>query len=211
MEFKSLNARFVDESKDENTPFKWDGKDYGMPGWNKDQTAASWIKESVVWVSQRITKQLGKETIEKYLKDFGYGTADMSGGIETAWLTVGTPTNQVTKTTLLISADEQARFLTRLWKGDLPVSKRALEMTKKLTFVENSPHGYELNGKTGSGFIGPDHASRIGWFVAHIGKANEEYVSVVSFTASKMPEGNRYAGYEAREKLKKILTDLGKY
>jgi beta-lactamase class D len=197
--------------KDENTSFKWDGKDYGMPGWNKDQTAASWIKESVVWVSQRITKQLGKETVEKYLKDFGYGTADMSGGIETAWLTVGTPLNRVTKTTLLISAEEQVRFLTKLWKGELLVSKQAMEMTKKLTFVEISPHGYQLNGKTGSGFVGEDHASRIGWFVAHLGKPKEEYISVVSFTASKKAEGNRYAGYEAREKMKRVLTQLGKF
>lgn len=197
--------------KDENTSFKWDGKDYGMADWNKDQTAASWISESAVWVSQIITTKLGKERVEKYLKDFGFGTADMSGGIDAAWLTMGTPTNRVSKTTVLISADEQVRFLSRLWKEDLPVSKNAIELTKRLTLQQTSPNGYGLNGKTGSGFIGRDNSSRLGWFVAHIGKSNEEYISVVSFTASKKAEGNRYAGYEAKEKMKKILADMGKF
>ena len=148
---------------------------------------------------------------EKYLKDFGYGTADMSGGLETAWLTIGTPMKKVKKTTLLISAEEQVRFLARLWKGELPVSKRSTEMTKKLLFVERSTLGYELDGKTGSGFVGNDFSSRIGWFVAHLEKENEDYISVVAFTATKKVEGNKYAGYEAREKMKRALTDLGKF
>jgi beta-lactamase class D len=185
--------------KDENTPFKWDGKDHGMPAWNRDQTATSWMKDSVVWVSQILTKRLGKKTLEKYLKDFGYGTADMSGGIETAWLTHDS--------TLLISADEQVKFLTRLWKGELPVSKKAIELTQKISFIEMTSKGYSFSGKTGSGTVGSDQ-SRLGWFVSHFEKGSESFVSVVTFTGTKKRKENRAAGYEAKDKMKKIVTDL---
>lgn len=167
---------------------------------NKDQTAASWMKESIVWVSQRITKKLGKEKVEKYLKDFDYGTADMSGGIETAWL------NTDTAGTMQISADEQARFLEKFWKGKLPVSKKAIDLTKKITFIETTPKGYGFSGKTGSGIIGP---TRLGWFVGHIEKGAENYIVVTNFTDSKNSLG--YGGPAAREKTKEILTDLGKF
>jgi len=196
--------------KDENAVIKWDGKTYEMPGWNKDQTAVSWMKESTIWVSQRITKELGKKTVEKYLRDFGYGTADMSGGIETAWLTATSLAYPV-KPTVLISAEEQAQFLTKLWKGELPVSKHAIEMVKKATFIEKSPQGFELSGKTGSGFVGGDRSVRVGWFVGHLAKGNEQYVSVIALTDSVKSEGKGYAGPEARETTKKILKELGKY
>ncbi len=41
--------------------------------------------------------------------------------------------------------------MARLWKGELPVSKKAMEITKKLLSLETSPKGYSLSGKNGLG------------------------------------------------------------
>ena len=45
--------------KDEGSGMKWDGTKTSRQEWNRDQTAASWMKYSVVWFSQRLTPQLG--------------------------------------------------------------------------------------------------------------------------------------------------------
>ncbi|MBA2404850.1 MAG: penicillin binding protein transpeptidase domain-containing protein, partial [Bdellovibrionales bacterium] len=38
--------------KDEHTMLKWDGEKRFLDAWNKDHTASSWMKDSVVWFSQ---------------------------------------------------------------------------------------------------------------------------------------------------------------
>lgn len=182
--------------KDENTPFKWDGKAKGMEPWNRDHTAQSWMKDSVVWVSQEITPKLGMDSVKKYLKDFAYGNQDMSGGITTAWLS----------STLKISPMEHADFIRRLWLGQLKVSAKATELTKKLTFVETLPSGGILHGKTGSGF---NDEYRIGWYVGYLKSGKNEYVFSTNFRDSKKPLSKRYGGPETREIFKKIIGDLG--
>ncbi len=191
--------------KDENTPFKWDGTHQPIETWNRDQTAASWISESVVWVSQQIVQKLGSDRVQKYLDQFQYGTRDLSGGLTTAWLT----SNRWTKhnPTLKISAAEQVSFFARLWREQLQVSPRATELTKKVSFVETSPNGYALHGKTGSGFVG---TKRLGWFVAHLRGHSNEYVAAVTFTDRDAHQSRYpYAGLEARQILKDILIERG--
>jgi beta-lactamase class D len=143
----------------------------------------------------------------------------MSGGLTTAWL----------ESSLSISADEQLRFWKRLWRGDLPVSRHAIAMTKTITFVDRSPAGWTLHGKTGSGAvdsagagpgeIGPgDKAARarsrkpdlgIGWFVGHVSRGEREYVFVTSSTDRAEPADRRPAGWIARDLTKTILEELG--
>lgn len=63
----------------QETVFKWDGKQGFMPEHRQDQTPNSWLKYSVVWVSQQITPKLGYERIKRYLSGFNYGNQDFSG------------------------------------------------------------------------------------------------------------------------------------
>ncbi len=195
--------------KDENHVIKWDGVAREIPSWNKDQTAASWMRESVVWYSQAMTPKFGKDVIEKYLTDFGFGSHDMSGGIKDAWLTV-TPSTPNVKNTLKISADEQVLFIVKLFKGQLPVSKHALDTTKKIMFLEKSSNGFELNGKTGSGYLSvePDKV-RVGWFVSHVKHEDQELVAITSFTDKRKDPPYKYGGYQAKEITKSILTEKG--
>ena len=187
--------------RDETTTYKWDGKDRGNPVWNRDSSAADWIKNSVFWYSQRVVRQMKAETLRGYLKKFDYGNQDMSGTPDGFWL----------DSSLAISPDEQLQFMKRLWRGDLPVSTRAIEITRKLMYLETSPAGVVLSGKTGSGHLHPEKHDGlgIGWFIAHISGPHGEYLAVVNYSDQK-PEKD-YPGLIAKQICKDILTDLKLY
>lgn len=193
--------------KDENHLLKWDGTKKFLPAWEKDHTATSWMRESVVWYSQELTPQLGRSKIEYYLKTFMYGNADMSGGIKTAWLTPSDFTEDAMRNSLKISGMEQVFFLEKLWRGELKASSASQEMTQKLLGTEVSPNGSELSGKTGSGFIGDKFDLRIGWYVGYLKAKNKNYVLVINFTDIEKLKERAFGGAEARETAKKILTE----
>jgi len=117
----------------QNTVFQWDGEKRVLPEWNQDQTPARWLKYSVVWVSQRITPQLGYARIKHYLAGFDYGNQDFSGDsgqnndLTKAWLS----------SSLKISAVEQLNFLNALLSNELPVSSEAVVHTRKICIWEN--------------------------------------------------------------------------
>mgnify|MGYP001356902023 CR=1 FL=1 len=71
---------------DAGSSLKWDGTVTSREVWNHDQTAASWMQNSVVWFSQRLTPMLGMEKVKSYLARLDYGNQDMTGGLTTAWL-----------------------------------------------------------------------------------------------------------------------------
>jgi len=190
--------------KDENSTLRWDGTSYSHKDWNQDQTAATWMSRSVVWFSQRLTPQLGMNRIKKYLAGFQYGNQDMSGGITRAWL----------QTSLLISPDEQLAFWKRFWREDLPVSKHAFAMTKKITYVDTSPAGWILHGKTGSGaMLAPDGRpmGSMGWFAGHVSKGDREYVFVTNYADLAANPDSLPPGPTARGITLKILNQMGLY
>ena len=203
----SLMAFDAGVLKDERSGFRWDHKNYGRPEWNRDQNAASWMKYSVVWFSQRLTPKLGMGRIKRYLAAFAYGNQDFSGGITKAWL----------QSSLKISPDEQLRFWERFWREDLPVSKHAIAMTKKITYLGTSRRGWALNGKTGSGALVSDKGKLLrgmGWFVGHVsrrGAGDHEYVFVTHYVDRGPPRDTRPPGWIAREISTKILSQMGLY
>ena len=183
--------------RDETTTFKWDGVDRGNPSWNRDTSAADWIKYSVVWYSQRITPRLGPEAVKDYLARFDYGNRDISGGLTTFWL----------GSTLKISADEQLRFWERFWRGGLPVSRHATDITKKIVHLETSASGVELSGKTGS--YTTDH-EELGWFVGHLEGPKGEYLVIANYTGPTAPT-KEYPGLIAKGICLEILSNLKLY
>jgi beta-lactamase class D len=199
------------ELKDENTSFKWDGNKYGMPAWEKDQTAATWMQNSVVWVSQAMVRQMGQKTLQTYLDKLKYGSRDLSGGYDSAWLTGANFLNKDPKPTLTISGNEQLEFLKQFWFGKLPVSPNAVEMTKRITYLETSPSGFVLHGKTGSGFKRKTRDIRLGWFIAHVQNGTEEYLGVVRTIDEKPVKEQTFGGPAAKAIFKEILQTLGKW
>jgi beta-lactamase class D len=191
--------------KDERVLLKWDGVKEAREEANRDHDARSWMRESIVWFSQRLTPHLGLKRFRKYVKGFRYGNENLSGGIKEAWLL--SPNDP--KKALSISAHEQLEFMKKLWTDKLPASSQAMKITRDITYIETSPNGYALHGKTGSGFYDPDRKQALGWFIAHLQKGDEEYLVVTNFSDLKPSEEPGYGGLKARTLTKKILGERG--
>jgi len=192
--------------KDEKVPIKWDGTKYSRDSWNGDQTPASWMSNSVVWVSQGLTPQLGMDRINGYLKKFAFGNQDMSGGLTKAWL----------MSSLAVSPDEQIAFWKSWWQGKVGISKEATEITRRITLIETSENKWVLHGKTGSGSIGEKEPGdetgyQLGWFVGHVARGDDEYVFATRFADKEKDITHGPAGWTAREMTKEILAKLEKY
>jgi len=65
---------------------------------------------------------------------------------------------------LKISANEQADFLSKLVRNQLPFSPHAMAVTKEILTLEKHD-GYTLAGKTGS-------CGEVGWFVGFVEEEN---------------------------------------
>ena len=191
--------------KNENTKFKWDGTVDLRKEVNHDHTAKTWMRDSVVWYSQRLTPQLGKVRFQRYLDDFNYGNKDLSGGITQAWLNSGVDG----KPALKITAYEQIEFMNKLWTDALKVNKKAMKLTRDITVLEESPKGFKLNGKTGSNFLDKEKKLRLGWYIAHLQSGSKEYIVAANFTDLAPQDGGTYGGLETKETVKQILGDLG--
>ena len=173
----------------QNTIFKWDGKQRELPDWNQDQTPATWLRNSVVWVSQQITPQLGDVLIRHYLAGFDYGNQNFSGdygknnGLLYAWLSGS----------LKISAVEQLNFLDAMLSNQLPISREAVANTQKNLYLGKLADGTDYFGKTGSGRHGrsdrEDNPSKLrdGWFVGFIEKNGVTYIFVSNLTDKSIP------------------------
>lgn len=191
--------------KDENVVLKWDGIKGDREVLNHDHNAKTWISDSIVWFSQRITPKLGKRKLQKYLNDFNYGNKDLSAGMTQAWLVSPSAETGALK----ISAYEQVDFMKSLWTDSLPASKRAQKITREITYIETSPKGFKLNGKTGSNFYDKEHKVHLGWFISHIENGTNEYIAVTNLSDLGPTEIKGYGGTRAKDLTKRILADLG--
>lgn len=139
--------------------------DWGGAAWTRPNDPASWLRHSVVWYSQRITRALGSETLTRYATGLGYGNADLSGdpgqdnGLERSWIA----------SSLKISPLEQVLFLGRLIERKLPVAGGAMDKT--MAIVESQAAGnWTISGKTGTAYPRKadgsfDRAHAWGWYV----------------------------------------------
>jgi beta-lactamase class D len=136
-----------------------------------------WLRDSIVWYSQQATKKLGMDRFRDYVQRFDYGNQDVSGnpgkndGLSQAWL----------MTSLAISAGEQVNFIRRLLDRRLGVSDKAYDRTVASMPVFQTPGGWTVRGKTGSGWLKDSDGQRRkdrpqGWFVGWGEKAGRTLV-----------------------------------
>lgn len=188
--------------KDENQVIKWDGVKRGRVEIDKDLTPYTWMSASAIWVTSWIMPQLGKKTIRRFLETFSYGNKDFSGPRIEPWQT----------SSLKISAHEQLAFISKLWKGELPLAKDTIECTKKIILVKKLGKNSELYGKTGTGcLVGTacmEHPDKmIGWFVGVLKNGEAEYAFVANASDIK-PQGPP-AGPRMRNTTIQILEKMG--
>ena len=147
--------------------------------WLTDTDPQKWIRDSVVWYSQRVTAALGAQRFQQYATAFRIGNADVSGdpkkhdGLKWAWI----------DSSLQVSPREELDFLERVVRRELPVKQIAYAMTGRITTIDGEHGGWEIHGKTGTGFPPladgrSDHAHGYGWFVGWARKGDRALVFV---------------------------------
>lgn len=168
------------------------------PAWRAPSDPTGWMKNSVIWYSQQTTTKLGAARFQRYVKRFNYGNLDVSGdpgkrnGLTLAWI----------NSSLKISPDEQVAFLRTVVKRDLPLAANAYNMTFRIMKQERLANGWEIHGKTGTGFPllrdgTTDHAHAYGWFVGWATKAQRTIVFARLVQDQKEENGN--AGLRVRD------------
>ncbi|MCX6239734.1 MAG: class D beta-lactamase [Bacteroidia bacterium] len=160
--FNSLVALETGVASGKDFLIKWDGKDYGSAGWNRDHTLESAFKASAVWYYQEIARRIGEEKMQLWLNRAEYGNKNLGGGIDMFWL----------KGALRITPIEQALFMARLVKETLPFS-RANQQLVKAIMLEKEPDGYRFGAKTGWAILADK--TNIGWLVGYILKDGKWY------------------------------------
>nr|WP_284700790.1 class D beta-lactamase [Robbsia betulipollinis] len=187
--------------KDEHTPvlpFQAGYPDWGGAAWRQPTDPTRWLAYSVVWYSQQVTRFLGMKRFADYTGAFHYGNADVSGdarhdGLTHAWI----------DSSLLISPLEQVDFLQNLVNRTLPVSAHAFDMTTRITEVARLPGGWDVHGKTGTGFPRKadgtdDEAHGWGWFVGWASKDDRTLVFARLIQDDASRPGELPAGGRAR-------------
>jgi beta-lactamase class D len=172
---------------------KWDGVKRSREELNHDHNLRTAFRASVVWYYQELARRVGREKMQEYVERLGYGNADISGPIDEFWL--GGP--------LRISADEQVGFIDRLRRGDLPFSKRTLEIVRDIMTLEQKGD-WTLRGKTGTeGAQGRDGKNVLGWFVGWTESKDRTLVFAVNIS------GDGASGPKAKAVAAAILQEIG--
>jgi beta-lactamase class D/beta-lactamase class D OXA-1 len=184
----------------------WDGKKKEFEAWAHNQTPKSWLKYSVVWVSQRLTPKLGMKKIKYYLNAFHYGNQNFEGnpkthdGLTQAWLS----------SSLKISASEQLAFLNNMINHSLPLSPFAVDETiKNMALDDIVFNGYHFYGKTGSGHEPQKPHVQNGWFIGFMTKGKKRYSFVSNMRDAKAHLSKRpYGGALAKAGALSFLNNL---
>lgn len=190
--------------RNESEILKWDGSAQPIPAWEQSHNAKSWMRESVVWFSQRLTPKIGSARIVKYLADFSYGNKDFSGGLTKAWLS----------SSLRISAREQVDFLRKLQRQEFSLRHDAARRTIALLPEEASRTGRKIVGKTGSGASWSDPVEkqgepyRIGWYIGYMEHQKKYYAFAFVFREATESGKFVYSGQEAKAMAVRILDKL---
>ncbi|MCS7462151.1 class D beta-lactamase [Paenibacillus doosanensis] len=170
--YKVANALIGLEVKavaDEYEVKRWDGIVREFPGWNRDHSLASAMRESAIWFYQAMARDIGQERMQDYVNRIGYGNRDISGGIDTFWL----------DSSLKISAEEQAEFIEKLVEEKLPFQKKTMKTVKRI-MIDNEQDAYTVHGKTGTRLSDMG----LGWYVGYIETDKDIWVFATNVAGS---------------------------
>lgn len=176
----------------ENFVIPWDGVKRWVDAWNKDLDIREAMRVSGVPYFQELARRVGYEKLNEMYTKLNYGNMDISGGVDQFWLSGA----------LRITQMQQIDFLKRLYKEELPVSKRSMDIVKSIIVLADT-NGYVLRGKTG---WSQSDKENIGWLVGWVEKAGNVY-----FYATNVQAGLENENFAAsrRKITENILKELG--
>jgi beta-lactamase class D len=177
--------------EDENFVIPWDGIKRREP-WDKDLSLKEAIKVSSVPYYQELARRVGEVRMKEMLEKLNYGNKDITAGIDKFWL----------EGNFRISQMEQIDFLKRMRSGELPVSKRAVDIVEKMIILDVTSEQV-LRGKTG---WGDQNGKNIGWLVGWVEKGGNVYFYATNIESEKETDTFVQARREITEK---ILSELG--
>lgn len=164
--FKIFNAMVALETgviADDVAVLTWDGIQREYSDWNHDTNLRQAFKNSTVWFYQVLARKAGHERMQQFIDRVGYGNRQIGTAkdIDRFWL----------QGPLQITPKEQIKFLQRLHQGDLPFSKRTMDLVKDIMVREQTPD-YTLRGKTG---LLNSTKPEVGWFVGYLEQNKNVY------------------------------------
>ena len=192
--FKITNTLIALETgvvADEREVVPYGGKPQPFPVWAKDMTMAEAMPLSAVPIYQEIARRVGLERYRTWLDKLDYGNGETGAVVDRFWL----------DGPLQISAMEQAVFLDRLARRELPASRRAMDITASLIRLD-ARNGRTLYGKTG--WQGSGRPS-LGWWVGWVDRGS---AGPIAFALNIDMAGDA----DAPKRLaigKSIMTELG--
>jgi beta-lactamase class D len=179
----------------------YDGKATSRELWRRDHTLRSAMHYSVLWYFQRIAERLGPARESEYLHRLAYGNEDSSSGLTTFWL----------GQSLQITPEEQQAFLLRLYAGNLPIKKAAIDAVKT-TLIQ--PRGVVMNAAGANPFNAPwpedvvvstktgsanDTSGRgIRWLIGHVQRGTHAFIFVSCVVGTRELDANAAIELAAR-------------
>lgn len=155
--FKVPNALIALETgavRDEYEIIPYGGKPQPFPQWQQNMPLTAAVPASNVPVFQEVARRVGIDRYRAWLDKLDYGSAETGTIVDRFWL----------DGPLAISPVEQAVFLDRLARRELPLSRRAQDTVASICRLEVRD-GRSLHGKTGwLTSVTPN----IGWWVGWI-------------------------------------------
>ena len=169
---------------------KWDGTTYSFDTWNKDQTLATAMQNSVNWYFQNLDIQLGYQKLYSYYKKISYGNCDLTAGINYYWA----------ESSLKISPVEQVMLLSNLLENKWAFEEENVQAIKNSLFISDTAIG-RLYGKTGTGVVNGQSSN--GWFIGFLERGKRVYCF-----ATNLQNADNATGSNASEITVEILNSI---
>ena len=174
-----------------NPNFELDGAALLPAACEGDLTLATAFASSCIPIFQRIARQVGRAAYERDVRVLRYGNRRVRDApLDAFWL----------EGPFGISAHEQVRFLERLRRFALPLSRRAMSEVRDMLLVERRD-GVALRAKSGYVFT---TKPRVGWWVGWVERGRRTWTFALNLDMTQ-PEH-----FAARAQVgRAILAELG--
>jgi beta-lactamase class D len=175
--------------KDQHTTLSLRGTESSGSASARQETLESALQASGATFFDELARRIGPQKLEEFVRKTSYGNAKVQQTGAEFWR----------DGPLLISADEQVKFLTRLYRDQLPFDATATEIVKNL-IVKSGKGGKIFSGRSGDCNSENVH---VAWFVGHLKTTKGEYVF-----ATILEGGSDLIGQKAEAITRSILQEM---